>query len=263
MGEGLATSLADPALRRALTAMARRRVPPHEVDEIVQATLTEALASVTRPLDDDMLRRWVHGIARHKIADFHRRARREELGFDDDEAGVAHDGTASEAASHDAVDLLRWAEREAPPQPEATRTLGWMLREGAGEKLESIARDEALPAPQVRQRVARLRRHFRARWAAQLAAVALLLALVALTAWYLRRRVPMVRPGTTTEMIDPVARGIEILAESRAAAESATPSPAPPPLAPQPIAPPPPAPTTKHPPAPTVKAFPGAKPNPK
>jgi DNA-directed RNA polymerase specialized sigma24 family protein len=229
--------LADPSLRSALVSMARKRVPPSEVDEIVQATLTEAIASPHRPPEGEALRRWVHGIARHKIADFHRRTRREQLGLDDDDSARAigeDDHAHADDASHDAVDLLRWAEREAPAVPEAARTIEWMLREGEGEKLESIARDASLPAPQVRQRVARMRRHFRARWAAQLAAVAVLLAVIALAVWYLRRSVPMTRPGSTTEMIDPVARGREILAESHIGvdptAKSAPPiEPAPPP----------------------------------
>ncbi|MCA9647382.1 MAG: hypothetical protein KC492_42120, partial [Myxococcales bacterium] len=44
--------------------------------------------------------------------------------------------------------------------------------EGAGEKLENIAREENLPAPRVRQRVSRLRRYFRTRWAAAAAILA-------------------------------------------------------------------------------------------
>src|SRR5690606_24599818 len=51
-------------------------------------------------------------------------------------------------------------------------TLEWMLREGAGEKLETIANEHNLPAPRVRQRVSRLRRYFRTRWAAAAAVLA-------------------------------------------------------------------------------------------
>ncbi len=42
------------------------------------------------------------------------------------------------------------------------RTFVWRLREGEGESLEDIASAERLPPPQVRQRVSRLRRLFRA-----------------------------------------------------------------------------------------------------
>lgn len=207
---GAQTTLGDPRLRSALMAMVRRRVPAGEVEEIVQATLTEAIASSHRPEDGEPLRKWVHGIARHKIADFHRRSRREELGVDDDVVSTAHEtahGSAHESAhesSHDAVDLLRWAEREAPDQPGAERTLEWMMREGEGEKLESIALSDAVPAPQVRQRVSRMRRHFRARWAAQIAAAAA--ALIALLLWLFPTPKPNdLRP--LPELVDPIARG--------------------------------------------------------
>jgi len=172
-------AIADPSLRDALVAMIRRRVPTPEVEELVQATLTEALAARTCPDEPEEIRRWVHGIARHKVVDFHRRRRLLPVGPE------VIDAVPAESAPHDAVDLLRWAEREMPETQ--GRTLDWMLREGEGEKLEQIAHEAALPAPQVRQRVARLRRHFRTRWAAQLAAAAALLGL-AIAALVLLRR---------------------------------------------------------------------------
>ncbi|MET0795412.1 MAG: sigma factor, partial [Polyangiaceae bacterium] len=64
--------LADRGLREALLKYARRRLPPGEVDDLVQNTLTEALASANAPSDDGEFQRWVHGIARHKIADSYR-----------------------------------------------------------------------------------------------------------------------------------------------------------------------------------------------
>ncbi len=158
-------TLADPQLRRGLVAAVQRRVPPDEVDDIVQATLVEALAAPSPPADEEGLRKWVYGIARNKVVDFHRQRGRHVSEGDPEE--VAAD---SGRAQHDAADLLRWAEREAPPADANARTLDWMLREGDGEKLEDIARAESLPAPQVRQRVARLRKHFRARWAIAIAA---------------------------------------------------------------------------------------------
>jgi hypothetical protein len=78
-----------------------------------------------------------------------------------------------------------------------------MLREGEGEKLESIAESEALPAPRVRQRVTRLRRHLRTRWAAEIAALAALGVLVILAIWLVRREKPrqdVVRPETPVPM---------------------------------------------------------------
>lgn len=164
-GPTMAALLADPALRKALAEAVARRVPSQEVDEIVQSTLVEALASQTRPTEEGELRRWLFGVARNKVVDFHRRRGREGAPIE------AADLAAEDQAPNDAIDLLRWAEREAPGGAANARTLEWLLREGEGEKLEDIARAESLPAPQVRQRVARMRRHYRARWAMVAAAV--------------------------------------------------------------------------------------------
>jgi hypothetical protein len=57
-----------------------------------------------------------------------------------------------------------------------------MAREGEGEKLETIAEEENLPPARVRQRVSRMRRWMKERWAAELAAVAML-ALLAIAVW--------------------------------------------------------------------------------
>lgn len=204
--------LADPALRAGLVAAVRRRVPAQEVEEIVQATLAEALASDRRPEDPDALRRWVYGIARYKVIDFHRGRTREAPAAELDEPVDGHE------PPHDAIDLLRWAEREAPANETSARTLEWLLREGDGEKLEDIARAEAVPAPQVRQRVARLRKHYRARWA--LVAAALVVATIVVLA--LRGRdddrtaKPEPTPSTTP---DPIARARELRERALSACE--------------------------------------------
>ena len=150
------------SFRAALLAMVRRRVPPGEADDVVQSALAEAVAATDRPLDPAGLRRWIWGVARHKIADYHRRARRETVGDVPEQVAVP----SPEAER----DLLRWAVGELPPGADATRTFAWLLREGEGEKLEAIADDERLPPPQVRQRVSRMRRLLRARWAQLVAA---------------------------------------------------------------------------------------------
>src|SRR5215472_5466975 len=190
-----ATFLADPGLSASVTRLVRARVPASEVDDIVQSTLADALAAGQAPEDEVEFGRWVLGIARNKVVDFFRRSRRE----------VPRDPTtteeveAAECVSQGAEDLLRWAKRELPEAEGAESTLEWMLREGEGEKLESIAAEANVPAPRVRQRVARLRRHYRARWAAQLAAVAAILAiiLVAFLMWR-KRRDDVVRPTPPT-----------------------------------------------------------------
>lgn len=165
--------LADPALRTALLRMVRGRVPVDEAEDIVQTALTEALTAAALPGDAEDVRKFVWGIVRHKVVDFHRRGRRE----------APHEDVEvpESAPKHEDRDLLRWAARELPEGEEAEKTLDWMLREGDGEKLESIAHDEKLPAPRVRQRVSRLRRHLKMRWA--LVAATLTALLVALGAY--------------------------------------------------------------------------------
>jgi DNA-directed RNA polymerase specialized sigma24 family protein len=183
------THLDDPTLRGALRAMVRRRVPASDVDDVVQSTLVDAVAAPAPPADREQLRRWVFGIARHKIVDAHR-ARRREVLEDHDAAVAAEADEAVEAAT-----LLRWAERELPKGEEPQSTLGLMLREGQGEALEHLAADAHLPAATLRQRVRRLRQHFRARWALQVAAViALVLGGLALYSALAERREIAIHP---------------------------------------------------------------------
>jgi DNA-directed RNA polymerase specialized sigma24 family protein len=191
----LVTRLADPALTASLSHFVRARVPDTAVEDIVQSTLAEALAADGHPEQDEDIVRWVHGICRHKVADWFRKGRREvprdlEGG---DEGGVA----AAESAPQGAMDLLRWAEKELPEGEENAKTLEWMLREGEGEKLESIAAEANLPAPRVRQRVSRLRRYYKARWAAQAAALAalLLIAIAIALAFHQKRDQVAPAPG--------------------------------------------------------------------
>ncbi len=152
-------------LRAALVAMVRKRVPESEVEDIVQQALTEAIESPHAPKESEALRRWIFGVAKHKVVDYHRRAGRETFDMPD---------VAGNAAPHVEADLLRWAERNIPDSPENQKTLDWMLREGEGEKLESIAASEKLPAPRVRQRVSRLRRHLKDNWQREVALLAAL-----------------------------------------------------------------------------------------
>jgi RNA polymerase sigma factor (sigma-70 family) len=173
--------LSDPKVLSALGAHVRSRIPAADAEDVVQAVLTDALAAETAPDEADALRRWLFGVARNKIADFYRRNRREEPTADIGDAPQPPSGRTS------GNDLLRWAEKELPPGADAKRTFEWMLREGEGEKLESIAESEQLPAPRVRKRVSRMREHFRARWAAYVAGVAAA-GLAALLIVYLLRK---------------------------------------------------------------------------
>ncbi|MRG96032.1 sigma-70 family RNA polymerase sigma factor [Polyangium spumosum] len=168
----LSEPLADPELRRFLLDFVRRRVSPADADDIVQTVLCEALTAKNRPVDGAELRKYLLGIARHKVADAHRAAARLEMR--EPPELVAGPPPVEEEA------LVRWAERQAPATEEAKKTLAWMAREGEGEKLESIAEEEQVPAARVRQRVSRMRRWMKERWLAELAAVAALVALAAI-----------------------------------------------------------------------------------
>ena len=154
-----AARLADPALREALLRYARRRLPPGEVDDLVQNTLIDALAASSAPNDANDFQRWVHGIARHKIADIYRRRGRSPLLDAELDAKFSDPGPAT-------GELTQWIEKELPKTDGAHATLHWLLRESDGESLDEIARDAELPAPRVRQRVSRLRRHLHSRWLA-------------------------------------------------------------------------------------------------
>jgi DNA-directed RNA polymerase specialized sigma24 family protein len=159
-------------LRRNLTAMLERRLPREDVDDVAQTVLCDALQAERIPADPVELRKWLAGIARHKVADFHR-------------------SRARTSARTDRLDAEGAAEPESPPAPLEARevlanvigetttdrdreTLGWLVREHAGDRLADIAKEAGLPSPVVRQRVSRMRRALRKRWAAALAFVFLL-----------------------------------------------------------------------------------------
>jgi RNA polymerase sigma factor (sigma-70 family) len=186
--------LAEPGLRRVIEDFVRRRVPASDVDDVVQTVLCDALASAARPADSEELKKWLLGIARHKVADHHRRAQREPAA--ELPEIEAHPPPIEERA------LARWAEEQAAGEGEAQKTLAWMAREGEGEKLESIAAEENVPAARVRQRVSRMRRWMKERWMAELAAVALL-SILAVVAWRFLRR-PGEMPEAKPEKLQPL-----------------------------------------------------------
>ncbi|MDB4936281.1 MAG: hypothetical protein JWP87_3253 [Labilithrix sp.] len=160
-------ALAAPSLRRSLAAMVRRRVPKDDAEDVAQTILCDALAAPSIPSDPEDLRRFVAGIARHKVADFHRRSRRaEHAAVDTDDAEISVDPAPIEARA-----LLSSIASSVATSGREQQTLEWLVREHAGEQLQTIAEDEGLPAPAVRQRVSRLRRVLRAQWAHALVAL--------------------------------------------------------------------------------------------
>jgi len=157
--------LGSAEIRRMLTDYVRRRVSESDVDDVVQTVLVEALSSERVPDERTELRKWLTGVARHKIADLHRRVGREKPS----ELPEIETAPAPVEEHH----LVEWAEREAKKSSkDADATLRWMAREGEGDKLEHIAAEEQLPAATVRQRVSRMRRWMKERWLAELAAAA-------------------------------------------------------------------------------------------
>jgi DNA-directed RNA polymerase specialized sigma24 family protein len=170
--------LAQPSMLGRIRSMVRRRVPAQAVEDVVHQTACEALAAEDPPLDPLEARRWLYGIASHKIADFHRRARR---------AAVVHgldpEVLASRPPALEARSLLRGVLADATRDPRGAETMGWIAREMQGERLESLAREAGLPPATVRQRVSRMRRWLRVRWgreALMLVAASILTLLLAL-----------------------------------------------------------------------------------
>jgi DNA-directed RNA polymerase specialized sigma24 family protein len=160
--------LEAPGFLAWLSSIVRRRVPSSDVDDVVQAVLCDALASHLIPRDEREISRWICGIAKNKVADFHRRAKRELVG--DEEEPSTNDRSGEVRV------LLRAVVMDAAATARGEEALEWIVREHAGEDLSRIAEERHLPAPVVRQRVSRLRRALRDRW---LGGGALLLALAA------------------------------------------------------------------------------------
>jgi DNA-directed RNA polymerase specialized sigma24 family protein len=210
-------TLGSPELRRVLVDYVRKRVGPADVDDVVQIVLLDALAATSAPSAPDELKKWVLGVARHKIADHHRRGSREKPAELPD--------LEAEPPPVEEQQLVEWATREAGKAgKDGERTLGWMAREGEGDKLEHIAAEEKLPAATVRQRVSRMRRFMRERWLAEVAAVALLGG-VAFVVWRVlrapdpiaEREIPTVTPETPREppALELRRSGLALCAERR------------------------------------------------
>ena len=140
--------------------MVRRRVPAGDAEDVAQTILCDALGAPALPSDPTDLRRFVAGIARHKVADFHRRLRRNDVNEVDDLVVDPPPVEARALLARIVSSIASVRERE---------TLEWLVREHDGEQLRTIAEETGIPAPAVRQRVSRLRRVLRAQWAHALA----------------------------------------------------------------------------------------------
>jgi RNA polymerase sigma factor (sigma-70 family) len=157
-------TMSPEVLLRNAAALVRRRVPAEEVEDVAQTIVCDALAARRDLPSEEEHRRFVAGIARHKVADFHRRARRR---LDDatDEIDAAGPCDAMRYEARALLDRVV-ASVDGPRERE---TFEWLVREHHGEQLAEIAEEAGIPAPAVRQRVSRLRRLLRARWSHALA----------------------------------------------------------------------------------------------
>lgn len=203
--------LCDHDLRRSLVLFARKRLPEGDAEDVVQDTLTDALAATQAPEDPLELRKWVFGIARRRVADHVAGMPRRHVVAED------RDVTTVPSGEVDAVDLVRWARSEVEGNPEDLRTLGWLVREGLfGDNLASIARDNGLPHALVRQRVSRLRRLLRLRWATQAGIAAVLL--LALGWWGFGSTPPVERAGPDDVVaVSPAHRAVSLRDRAEAA----------------------------------------------
>jgi len=185
--------LADPACGRAVAAMVRRRFrgSGSDADDLTQTVLCDALAAPQLPSEPGELRRFLAILTRNKVIDHFRRLRR----FPTEPDAV--DALGCEAPPVEDRELL--ARVAAAASPRDRETLGWLVREHEGEQLAEIALGAGLPAPTVRQRVARLRRALRAEWAPWL----LLLLVLGSTGLALEQVLADRRPSSETITFDP------------------------------------------------------------
>src|SRR5262245_52599613 len=98
--------LTSTSTRGLLRRYVAPRVPPSDVDDVIQATLLDAVASARAPDEDADIRHWLIAIARHKVADAHRarvRARRDQ---------VMEEPTCT--SSVEALAIAEWAVRQIP-----------------------------------------------------------------------------------------------------------------------------------------------------
>jgi DNA-directed RNA polymerase specialized sigma24 family protein len=188
----VSAQLDHTSLRNTLIATVGKKVPAHDVEDVVQGALAEALASQSAPADPEAFRKWLWGLVRHKVADYHRGRR-----FEREDPDTLH----AEPAAHDANNLYQWASARLPQTEGVHETFSWLLREGDGETLEDIAREEAVPPARVRKRVSRLRAHLRDHWKQELALLAAVGVLGIAVWWFLRKdETPVANPQITPDV---------------------------------------------------------------
>jgi RNA polymerase sigma-70 factor (ECF subfamily) len=148
----------DGGMISLLRGVVRRVVPPHEVDDVVQAALCDALRAARAPEERTELSRWLITIAKRRAADLHR-ARWRMVPLEDD-AGDAR------GLSVEWRDAVRRVVDEAERDEGTQRALELSLREAEGESYAELAQAEHTTEVAMRQRLSRFRRGMAARWLA-------------------------------------------------------------------------------------------------
>ncbi len=162
----LRTEILDGTVWALLRGVVSRRVPAADVDDVVQATLCDALDARRIPEERDEMRRWLVGIAKNKATDHFRRMCRE--------VATDLDACSGPVPSTDAMVLLKSALAEVEQHPSMRDALDLALREADGESYAELAHGRASTEVALRQRVSRFRRNMAARWLVAAAFVTIL-----------------------------------------------------------------------------------------
>lgn len=123
-------------------------------EDVVQQAICDALAVEAVPTEHDELPKWFQAIVHRRVVDRFRRQERSRT------AELLEVPCQSDPEGRD---LLQRLERDLTDDARR-KTLGWLLREHAGESLKDIANELALDAAALRQRICRLRRELRAKY---------------------------------------------------------------------------------------------------
>ena len=167
--EALHCYVAQRGTQARLAAYVRRRGVLQDPEDIVQQVICDTLAVEAVPVEEDDFPRLVNTIARRRVADWFRRRKHQATTLPE----------LSTQSDPEARILLRRLQHNLESDSERA-TLGWLLREHAGESLKDIARDLRMDAAVLRQRICRLRRQLRAEYLGMAAAVLLVL----VSGWY-------------------------------------------------------------------------------
>jgi len=154
------------AIRDLLRATVAKRLPASEVDDVVQATVLEAQASVTYPSERKAFERWLCSKGRSNAIDWLRsRARAERfLGTREGEDADGVPGTSVDL-EHDTRERLAFALAHLESRS-SWKGARWLVARARGASFEEIAAAEGVDDAAVRRGVARAQLGVRVAWSA-------------------------------------------------------------------------------------------------